>query len=174
MSFLRVCINLTNSCGEICEYLDPDLELSTILASVIASDPQRYSNADYRRESDSDSDHLPSAHEAKHEERESRFEVLLLSLGLMINFVQESDTVKDLILSSPIPNGIIHIFEKLVCRDVIHQSLPSIVSHRVLGTCQSCFGIPRFITCPFNDPLSRRQGHFCKVGYEGKGRETVG
>lgn len=118
LSLLRVCINLTNSTGEICEYLAPDLDLPELLAGIITSDPQRYSDTDYRRNSKSHSDHLSATHEADHEHRESRFEVLLLSLGLMINFVQESDATKDLVLTSRIPTSILHIFEKLLSRDV--------------------------------------------------------
>jgi hypothetical protein len=133
LSLLRVCINLTNSTGEICEYLAPDMELPTLLAGIITSDPQRYSDADYRRNSKSDSDHLSATHESDHEQRESHFEVLLLSLGLMINFVQESDSTKDLVLSSPIPTSILHIFEKLLSRDVYPPKKP-------LLSCRADFG----------------------------------
>src|SRR5438046_2464281 len=89
LSFLRVCINLTNSSGEICEYLNVDTSLATILTNVITADCKRFSDTDYRSNTTSrDAASSPNPEE-ENEKRESRFEVLLLSLGLMINFVQE-------------------------------------------------------------------------------------
>src|SRR5271154_5256926 len=120
LSFLRVCINLTNSSGEIAESLNTDTSLSTILTKVITADTQRYSDTDYRNDINS-SDDISSTHEEEHEKRESRFEVLLLSLGLMINFVQESDKVKDLVLKTHLSNNIKRVFEKLIALDVFLQ-----------------------------------------------------
>jgi len=125
LSFLRVCINLTNSSGEIAESLNTDTSLSTILTKVITADTQRYSDTDYRNDINS-SDDISSTHEEEHEKRESRFEVLLLSLGLMINFVQESDKVKDLVLKTHLSNDIKRIFEKLITREVIPYSLSNV------------------------------------------------
>ena len=118
LSFLRVCINLTNSSGEICEYLNTDTMLSTILTKIITTDPLRFSNTDYRNDMTSNDD-ISYNHEEEQEKRESRFEVLLLSLGLMINFVQESDKVKDLVLKSPLSNDIKKIFEKLISLEAL-------------------------------------------------------
>jgi hypothetical protein len=117
LSFLRVCINLTNSSNEICEALSTDISLATILANVITADAKRYTDADYRPDTTSHDDGS-SINEEDHEKRESRFEILLLSLGLMINFVQESDQVKDMILTSPLANNIKRVFEKLIALDV--------------------------------------------------------
>lgn len=64
-------------------------------------------------------DDSSSTQEEEHEKKESRFELLLLSLGLMINFVQESDKVKDLVLSAPLAADIKRIFEKLIARKVL-------------------------------------------------------
>ena len=121
LSFLRVCINLTNSSNEICEGLSTDISLATILANVITADAKRYTDADYRPDTTSHDDGS-SINEEDHEKRESRFEILLLSLGLMINFVQESDQVKDMILTSPLANNIKRVFEKLIALDVFLQS----------------------------------------------------
>jgi hypothetical protein len=121
LSFLRVCINLANSSNEICEALNPDISLTTILANVITADAKRYTDADYRPDTTSHDDGS-SINEEEHEKRESRFEVLLLSLGLMINFVQESDQVKDMILTSPLANNIKRVFEKLIALDVLPHS----------------------------------------------------
>jgi hypothetical protein len=118
LSFLRVCINLTNSSGEICEYLNTDTKLSTILTKIITIDPLRFSDTDYRNDMTS-SDDISYNHEEEQEKRESRFEVLVLSLGLMINFVQESDKVKDLVLKSPLSNDIKKIFEKLISLEAL-------------------------------------------------------
>lgn len=98
--------------------MNPDTTLSTILTKIITTDPLRFSDADYRNDATSHDD-ISSNHEEEHEKRESRFEVLLLSLGLMINFVQESDKVKDSVLKSPLSNDIKKIFEKLISREVI-------------------------------------------------------
>jgi hypothetical protein len=117
LSFLRVGINLTNSSSEICEALNNDITLATNLAKVITADPKRYTDADYRPDTTSHDDRS-SINEEEHEKRESRFEVLLLSLGLMINFVQESDQVKEMILSSSLGNDIKRVFEKLISREV--------------------------------------------------------
>src|SRR5271156_3310419 len=113
LSFLRVCINLTNSSNEICEALSTNISLATILGNVITGDAKRYSDADYRPDTTSHDDGS-SINEEEHEKRESRFEVLLLSLGLMINFVQESDQVKDMILESHLSDDVKRIFEKLI------------------------------------------------------------
>jgi len=117
LSFLRVCINLTNSSNKICEALNSDISLATILTKVITSDPKQYSDADYRPDTTSHDDGS-SISEEEQEKRESRFEILLLSLGLMINFIQESDQVKELILSSPLANDVKRVFEKLNSREV--------------------------------------------------------
>jgi hypothetical protein len=117
LGFLRVCINLTNSSGAVCESLVTDLTLPTVLAQIITSDPQRYCDAEYHKDTISVDD-SSSTHEEEHEKKESRFELLLLSLGLMINFVQESDKVKDLILAGPFAIDIKYVFEKLVAREV--------------------------------------------------------
>ena len=116
LSILRVCINLTNCGDEVCEYLNPDISLSTILTQIITSDPQRYSNADYCN--DVKSNDGASLNEEEHEKKESWFEVLILSLGLMINFVQESDKVKDMVIKSKLGDNIKEIFEKLILREV--------------------------------------------------------
>ena len=91
--------------------------MATILTNIITTDPQRFSDADYRNDPTSNDD-ISSNYEQEHEKRESRFEVLLLSLGLMINFVQESDQVKDSVLKSPLSSDIKKIFEKLISREV--------------------------------------------------------
>jgi hypothetical protein len=85
---------------------------------VITSDPQRYCDADYPQDTTS-VDGSTSTQEEEHEKKESRFEILLLSLGLMINFVQESDNVKGLVLSAPLATDIKRIFEKLLAREVL-------------------------------------------------------
>lgn len=120
LSFLRVCINLTNSNGDYCEYMNSDASLLTILTNVITADLQRYSDSDHRYDMASGDD-MSSNHEAEDEKRESRFEVLLLSLGLMINFIQESDHVKNLVLTSTLSNDIKRVFEKLISRKVHHN-----------------------------------------------------
>jgi len=120
LSFLRVCINLTNSNGDYCEYMNSDASLLTILTNVIAADPQRYSDSDHQHDMVSNADMSPN-HEAEHEKKESRFELLLLSLGLMINFIQESDSVKNLVLTSTLSNDIKKAFEKLISRKVYHN-----------------------------------------------------
>ena len=120
LSFLRVCINLTNSSNEICEFLNKDLSLSTLLAKTITSNPKHYSDADHSPASKSTN---PAIAKEDHEKAESRFELLLLSLGLMINFVQESDLVKDLILSHPLADDIKTIFETLITGDVFPSIL---------------------------------------------------
>jgi hypothetical protein len=149
------------------------MELPTLLAGIITSHPQRYSDADYRRNSKSDSDHLSATHEADHEQRESHFEVLLLSLGLMINFVQESDSTKELVLSSPIPTSILHIFEKLLSRDV--SPPPSFFDRADFGgTCKSCFGIPRFTTRTSDAPVALGKSRVNVTGYEELGPQIVG
>lgn len=117
MRFLRVCINLTNSSSEICESLNTDFLLSTLLTRVITADPQRYRDAEYPENAGSVDD-TSSSHNEDHEKKESRFELHLLCLGLMINFVQESDKVKELVLSSPLAVDIKNVFEKLVAREV--------------------------------------------------------
>src|SRR5271169_1030699 len=117
LSFLRVGINLTNSSSAICQALNYDIALTSILTKAVTADPKRYTDADYHLDTMSHDDGS-SINEEEHEKRESRFEVLLLSLGLMINFVQESDQVKDMILSSPLANDIKRVFEKLIALDV--------------------------------------------------------
>jgi hypothetical protein len=117
LSFLRVCINLTNSSTAICESLNKDLSLATLLTNVITSDSQRYCDAEYPHDTGSVDD-TSSIQEEEHEKKESRFELLLLSLGLMINFVQESDMVKDMVLSSSIATNIKDIFERLIEKEV--------------------------------------------------------
>lgn len=59
------------------------------------------------------------------EKGEARFELLILSLGLMINFVQESEEVKDSVLGTSLATDIKDIFETLIARDV--PALPSIL-----------------------------------------------
>lgn len=97
-----------------------DASLLTILINVITADPQRYSDSDHRHDMASNDD-MSSNHEAEHEKRESRFEVLLLSLGLMINFIQESDHVKNLVLTSTLSSDIKRVFEELISRKVHHN-----------------------------------------------------
>jgi hypothetical protein len=98
----------------------------------------------------------------------------------MINFIQESDTIKDFILSSTISNDIKRIFEKLVSRDVTspHKHTPSSKALNVLtvclGTCESCLGIPGFTARPLDDPLALWKKPFDKGGYQGIGREVIG
>ena len=132
LSFLRVCINLTNSSNEICEALNTDISLATILATVITADAKRYTDADYRPDTTSHDDGS-SINEEDHEKRESRFEILLLSLGLMINFIQESDLVKERVLSTPLANDIKTVFETLINRDVppLPPRPPSSLSPRI-------------------------------------------
>ena len=88
------------------------------MTNIITTDPQRFSDADYRNDP-TPQDDISSNYEEEQEKRESRFEVLLLSLGLMINFVQESDKVKDSVLKSPLSSDIKKVFEKLISREVL-------------------------------------------------------
>lgn len=141
LSFLRVGINLTNSSNETCEALNNDISLATILTKVITADPKRYTDADYRSDTTSHDDGS-SINEEEHEKRESRFEVLLLSLGLMINFVQESDQVKDMILSSPLANDVKRVFEKLMSREVFCSPSILVLINRNLQIMR--WGILRF------------------------------
>ena len=97
--------------------MNTDMSLSTILTNKITKDTHCYSDTDFRRDTASNDD-MSSNHEEEHEKRESRFEVLLLSLGLMINFVQESDRVKDIILTSSLSSDIKAVFDKLISREV--------------------------------------------------------
>jgi hypothetical protein len=122
LSFLRVCINLTNSSSFVCESLNTDLSLSTLLVSIIASDLQRYSDSDYHDTASKDGS--SSSQEEDQERKESRFELLLLSLGLMINFIQESETVKDQVLSTRLGTDIKDVFESLVAREVTLSYYP--------------------------------------------------
>jgi hypothetical protein len=122
LSFLRVCINLTNSSSQICEFLNnnnnKDLSLAKLLVNTITSNPQHYSDADHHHHSRTAPKDSPTLAREEQEKPESRFELLLLSLGLMINFIQESDLVKDRILSTPLANDIKTVFETLITRDV--------------------------------------------------------
>lgn len=135
-----MCINLTNSSNEICEFLNKDLSLSTLLAKTITSNPKHYSDADHSPASKSTN---PAIAKEDHEKAESRFELLLLSLGLMINFVQESDLVKDLILSHPLADDIKTIFETLITGDVVPYIRCLCLQ---VGTSESCVGISCVIT----------------------------
>jgi Wings apart-like protein regulation of heterochromatin len=112
LAFLRVCINLTNSSFEICESLDTDLTLSTELTKIVTADSRHYVNQEPYR--DGQADHS----DGDAEKKESRFELLILTLGLMINFVQESQAVKNAILASPQASQIKIVFEKLMASDV--------------------------------------------------------
>jgi len=142
-----VCINLTNSSNEICEFLNKDLSLSTLLAKTITSNPKHYSDADHSSTSKSTN---PAIAKEDQEKAESRFELLLLSLGLMINFVQESELVKDLILSHPLADDIKTIFETLINGDVF----PSIRCLCLqVGTSESCVGVSCVITRAFDYSL---------------------
>jgi len=94
------------------------MSLSTALVNVITANPQRYTDVDYRSDNASHGE-SSTINEEEHEKKESRFEVMLLSLGLMINFVQESEKVKDLVLPSPLATQIRNAFEKLISREVI-------------------------------------------------------
>jgi hypothetical protein len=122
LSFFRVCINLTNSSSYVCEYLNTDLSLSTLLVKIIASDLQRYSDSDYHDTTSKDGSSF--SQEDDQERKESRFELLLLSLGLMINFIQESETVKDRVLSTRLGTDIKDVFESLIAREVKFASYP--------------------------------------------------
>lgn len=110
LSLLRTTINLTNSSTEICNHLNKDLSLPSLLCKTITSTPQLYVDADHH------SKNGPAAN--LKEEQEMRFELLVLSLGLMINFVQESEEVKDIILGTSLATDIKDIFETLIARDV--------------------------------------------------------
>jgi len=116
LTFLRVCINLTNSSSANCDYLNKDDSLISLLTNIITADPGRYAEAYYRNEAQSDDDNSSTE---EHELRESKFELVLLSLGLMINFVQESQNLKDLVLSMSSATDIKNTFEKLISRDVL-------------------------------------------------------
>jgi hypothetical protein len=120
LSVLRVCINLTNSGGEVCEYLNPDTSLSTILTQIITSDSQRYSDAYYHNDAKANDD--VTLNDDDNEKKESQFEVLLLCIGLMINFIQESDKVKDMVIEAKLADNIRKIFEKLILREVYPAS----------------------------------------------------
>jgi hypothetical protein len=113
LSLLRTTINLTNSSTEICNHLNKDLSLPSLLCKTITSNPQLYVDADHHSKSG------PVANVKEEQEKgESRFELLVLSLGLMINFVQESQEVKDIVLGTNLANDIKDIFETLISRDV--------------------------------------------------------
>ena len=116
LTFLRVCINLTNSSSANCDYLNKDDSLISLLTNIITADPRRYAEAYYRNEAQSDDDNSSTE---EHELRESKFELVLLSLGLMINFVQESQNLKNLVLSTSSATNIKNTFEKLISRDVL-------------------------------------------------------
>jgi hypothetical protein len=120
LSFLRASINLTNSSGEICEALSKDLKLATALTNVITAAPEQFSDA-YQEKNDS---LLMSsvAEPGENNFKESRFDLLLLSLGLLINFVQESTKVKEMLLSATLADEIKGTFEKLISRDVYSLS----------------------------------------------------
>ena len=115
LTFLRICINLTNSSSANCDHLNPDDSLIGLLTKVVTSDPGRYAEAYYRNEAQSDDDNSSTE---EHELRESKFELVLLSLGLMINFVQESESLKNLVLSTSSATDIKNTFEKLISREV--------------------------------------------------------
>jgi len=134
LGLLRVSINLTNSNGEVCEALNRDTSLVTALTDIITTDPEHYSHA-YHQEKDAQT--VASAEDApEQEEREANFDLLLLSLGLMINFVQESGKVKEMVLSTDLPGQINLLFEKLIARDV--RLRPAFLTS---GICKSCAGI---------------------------------
>jgi Wings apart-like protein regulation of heterochromatin len=108
LSFLRVSINLTNSNPEICEALNYDTSLMTVLTNIITANPDRYSDSYYHH----------SSIDSSTEPHESEFDLVLLSLGLMINFAQESDKVKESLLATPLANSITSTFENLIAKDV--------------------------------------------------------
>ena len=117
LSFLRVSINLTNSSSEICEKLNKDLALAKSLTEVITADPEHYSHAYHHEEREAQT--VRSAEDEQEQEmKESKFDLLLLCLGLMINFVQESVKVKEMFVASELSVEIRAIFEKLIAKDV--------------------------------------------------------
>ena len=122
LRFFRVCINLTNSCSNYCEYLDKDSILSIALARLVTSDPQKYCDGEVVENSTSDR-HSPSSVNDDQGRKEFQFEILLLSLGLLINFVQESTEVKDKILASSVATDIKNLFENLMTRKVFILSV---------------------------------------------------
>jgi hypothetical protein len=115
ISLLRVSINLTN-CSEVCETLNGDKSLIVLLTKIITTYPERYSDAFFHQGGEMNDESLSDEHGAL-------FELLLLSLGLMINFAQESDTVKELILSTSAGKEIRFAFEDLVAKDVITYTI---------------------------------------------------
>jgi hypothetical protein len=163
LSFLRVCINLTNSSSFVCESLNTDLSLSTLLVRIIASDLQRYSESDYHDTASKDGSF--SSHEDDQERKESRFELLLLSLGLMINFIQESETVKDQVLSTRLGTDIKDVFESLVAREV---TLPY-YSDLSVGTSEPRPGILGAIICPLDYSITQWED-----GRYGESDQSVG
>ena len=112
LSFLRVCINLTNSNGETCEALNDGTDITKVLVDVITKHPERYYDKDYEKDSNS----IKSSDD-DNELRESRFELLLLGLGLMINLVQESNYLKKTVQSN-YGEEVEKIFETLITHDV--------------------------------------------------------
>jgi hypothetical protein len=112
-SLLRTTINLTNSSTEICNHLNKDLSLSSLLSKTITSTPQLYVDADHHSKNGT-----ATNVKGEQEKGEARFELLVLSLGLMINFVQESEKVKDIVLGMNLATDIKNIFETLIARDV--------------------------------------------------------
>lgn len=122
LRFLRVSINLTNSSGEACEALNQDLSLSTILTKLVTVDVEQYSHEHIHQEKGDRAD-ISSDEEEELAKTESDFELLLLSLGLMINFIQESEKVKDMILSTELAMDIRTTFETLVHKDVFPSTI---------------------------------------------------
>jgi hypothetical protein len=163
LSFLRVCINLTNASSFVCESLNADLSLSTLLVRIIASDLQRYSDSDYHDTASKDGS--SSSQEDDQERKESRFELLLLSLGLMINFIQESETVKDQVLSTRLGTDIKDVFESLVAREVTLVYYPGLS----VGISEPRSGILGAIICPLDYSITQWEDGRC-----GESDQSVG
>ena len=114
LSLLRVCINLTNATPEICEFLNSDGFLSAELTKVITADTKNYTNTDHLYGDEG----MTEIQDGGNEKREARFELLLLTLGLMINFVQESNQVKESVIASSQASSILSTFEQLRSKKV--------------------------------------------------------
>jgi Wings apart-like protein regulation of heterochromatin len=160
MSFLRICINLTNSNGETCEALNEETNIAKILVDIITQHPDRYYEHDIEKDSIKDSS------EEDNELRESRFELLLLGLGLMINLVQESARVHDLIRTTH-GHKIETIFDFLTSKEV--YSHPTTL---ILGTRKSCIRLSRTFTRPFNRPSSKWKRHASAKEYKRMGKTS--
>ena len=149
--------------------MDTDLSLFTALVNIVTVNPQRYSEADYRLDNNS-RDETSSISEEEHEKKESRFGVLLLSLGLMINIVQESDKVKELVLTSSLANEIKNIFEELIAREVTPQ--PTRFLHP--GTGKSCVRLLGSPARSSHYSLSVWENDYCPRGDQTMGRASFG